>query len=116
MQRIWFKKEMMQKLIEDKKFATTRYKRLREQQEYLCVYGSRFKAVSFGRIKINSCLPLTWRQVIRGDFNMEGFKSPAEMQDYLVKEKLVRNTLNDQVWFHEFEFYRDIPSRLTSSS
>lgn len=99
-----FKKEMAYRIQQGLKTKTTRYKAWKEQEISTVVYGSRYKPIKFGSIKVNSVIPTTWRDAIRSSWREEGFASPEAMEQYITKEKIVRKDLSDDVWTMEFEY------------
>ena len=102
-----FKKEMAKLIQAGLKTATTRYKAWKVQEVSNAVVGSRYKPIKFGTIKVNSVIKTTWEIACRAYFKQEGFNSPEEMRKYIIKEKLVRGTLDDEVFIMEFEYYRN---------
>ena len=100
-----FTKEMAYAMQQGKKTMTTRYKPWKEQEMSSVVYGSRYKPVKFGSIKVNSVMPTTWRLVLRAHYQEEGFNSQKQMLDFVTKKKLVKGTLDDAVWSMKFEYY-----------
>lgn len=103
MKRIWFKKDMAQRIREGKKTATTRYK-TRDTGDYQAVEGSRYKPKVFAIITIWSINHnMKWSDVISSCYEREGFSSAKEMEDYLLKEKLIKHSLLDDVVFHQFK-------------
>ena len=102
-----FKKEMAKQMQVGLKTATTRYKAWKVQEISNAVVGSRYKPVKFGSIKVNSVIMTTWKIVCRAYFKQEGFDSSEEMREYIIKEKLVKGTLDDEVFTMEFEYYRN---------
>jgi hypothetical protein len=101
-----FTKEMAYKMQQGIKTVTTRYKPWKEQEQSPVYFGSRYKPIRFGHIKVNSVMPTTWRIACRAHYQQEGFKSPEEMEAFILKKKLVKGTLDDDTWSMEFEYYR----------
>ena len=102
MRRIWFKKEMAQEILVGNKISTTRYKEMSVAEPYKAIRGSRFKSEVFAVIKFMMVAKTTWNDVIQKQYLLEGFKSSLDMETYLKKNKLVRNNLDDVVYYHEF--------------
>lgn len=101
MRRVWFKQEMKQLILEGRKTATSRPHPLPTEQVQ-AVSGSRFKAKVFAILEITTRIPSTWRNIIRLFYDVEGFRSPEEMEAYGLKQGLVKNC-DDPAFFHRFK-------------
>ena len=95
---------MKEQLLAGKKTSTTRYKPLRVGETYLCVGGSRFKAQPFGYVTIKETIPTKWFRVFQLHYKEEGFETAGVMLAFVNKEKFIRNTAEDEVFWSSFEF------------
>jgi hypothetical protein len=86
------------------KTKTTRYKAWKVGEISNAVFGSRYKPVVFGIIKVNSAIPTTWRASCASNWREEGFSSGEDMVAFIFKHKLVKNTIDDEVYTMEYEY------------
>lgn len=102
-----FTKEMAYKVQKGLKTKTTRYKAWKIQEVSKVVFGSRYKPIKFGTIKVKSAILTTWRASCASNFREEGFSSEEDMVAFIFKHKLVKGTLDDEVWVMEFEYHKE---------
>lgn len=103
MRRLWFKKEMRQAILDNKKVSTSRDHPI-PLGEVLAVSGSRFKAEPFAVLSIQDRIPTTKQTIIEMFYKEEGFDSPAEMILYAKKNRLLQK--GGTVYYHRFKIVK----------
>lgn len=101
MRRVWFMKEMRDAILARKKTATTRYHPLK-LESYQAVCGSRFNAVPFAILKIESRIPTTWGNVVLQFYREEGFDTPGDMIRFGKAHRSIHDNPDDKVFYHVF--------------
>lgn len=109
MRRLWFKADMKDAILEGRKNRTTRTHPLKVGEDYQAVSGSRFKAQPFAILQIVSMFQTTAHALIHNNFEQEGFESPQQMTDWLMKAKLLDKWVqSDGLYTHRFEIKQHI--------